>query len=103
MSIAIVILGCIYILLGVTSIVKKSLWIHQGVIPRPVDKDTYSRFLGLVDIVTGILFAANGFFYHALLPYSLLFAFVLLTAYIGLCVYAECKFKAKEKNKEGDE
>ena len=102
MSIVIVILGCIYILLGLSSLITKSLWIHQGVLPRPVDKKNYSRFLGIVDVVTGVLFGANGLFYDSLLPFSLVFAIVLLVVYVGLSIYAERKFKAKDTTNDNN-
>ena len=60
MSIMLIILGVILILGGILSIVKKWMWLQQGLVRRPVRVKEYMRYMGAVDIVCGIISIVYG-------------------------------------------
>lgn len=60
MSTTLIILGVILIPAGILSIVKKWMWIQQGVIKRPVRVKEYMSYMGTVDIICGLFWLAFG-------------------------------------------
>lgn len=64
MSIMFIVLGTIIVLLGILSIIKKWMWIQQGIIKRPVHVKKYMRYMGSVDIMFGLCWIAIGIIYY---------------------------------------
>lgn len=94
MTIASLFLGLLFIVGGITIKTKKWLWIHQGFDKRPVDIDKYTKYMGNIDIVLGIIYIFVGVMFHYFKIPDIA-AFIILIIYIALTIYGEIKYRIK--------
>lgn len=94
MSIFLLFIGIIFILTGINVRKKKWLWFHQGFVKRPVDIEKYTKYMGTLDVIAGIIFFMLTFlsFYYVITKNI---AILFLLIYCVFCLYGEFKYKAK--------
>lgn len=92
MSIVLLFLGVLSIICGITIKYKKWLWIHQGLVKRPVDVEKYTNYMGVLDVIAGIIFISIGLiFNHNNIPDASIF--IVLIIYFAFTVYGEIKYR----------
>ena len=90
MNIIIIVLGLILIIIGILTITKKWLWLQQGFCKRPVHINKYTKYMGIIDIIIGVIYAGlGGIYFHRIIPSSLLFGTGLM--FILLIIFGEIK------------
>lgn len=95
MMIASLFLGLFFIICGIAIKNKKWLWIHQGLMKRPVEVDKYTYYMGIIDIITGIIFIMVGFmFYYFKISSKVMFIIFIL--YCAFSIYGEVKYRKKQ-------
>lgn len=94
MSIVTIILGILWVLCGIAFKFKKWLWIHQGIIKRPVDVNRYTDYMGIVDIAAGICYIIAGiidYFYQV--PEETFFLIFIITC--CFVIHGEFKYRIR--------
>jgi hypothetical protein len=94
MTIAFLLFGLLFVVGGITIKAKKWLWIHQGFFKRPVDVDKYTKYMGNIDIIAGIIYIFVGVMFHYFKIPDIA-AFIILIIYIALIIYGEIKYRIK--------
>jgi hypothetical protein len=92
MFIVLLFLGVLSIICGITIKYKKWLWLHQGLIKRPVDIEKYTNYMGILDVVSGIIFIGIGVMFH-FYNISDAIIFIMLTIYVAFTIYGEIKYR----------
>lgn len=98
MQMILLILGLYLILSGIAIKNKKWLWIHQGLIKRPVDTERYCKYMGLADAAFGSIYLLL----HILSSYlyiSEIIIAIVFVCYVIILVYGERKYKVEEEFK----
>ncbi len=94
MTILLFILGLFFIACGITIKYKRWLWIHQGLIKRPVDIIKYTNYMGIIDVIAGTIYIIVGImFYYFEMPTILVF--IILIIYCISTIYGEVKYRTK--------
>lgn len=63
MNILIIVFGLILIIVGILTITKKWLWLQQGLLKRPVHINKYTKYMGIIDIIIGVICIVLGVIY----------------------------------------
>jgi hypothetical protein len=88
-----ILLGVLFISFGVIMLTKKTVRLHQGMYPRPVDKIKYCRYFGIIDISFGASMILSAVFLY---DYIFVQPAVMI-AYGTLAIYGEIRYRKKEK------
>jgi hypothetical protein len=96
MSILLLFFGSLSIICGITIKYKKWLWLHQGIVKRPVDVNKYTNYMGILDVITGIIFIGIGLMYN-FYNISDAIIFIMLNIYIAFLIYGEVKYRIKNQ------
>jgi hypothetical protein len=92
MSIVLLFLGVLSIICGITIKYKKWLWIHQGLAKRPVDVNKYTNYMGILDVIAGIIFISIGLIFNRNnIPDASIF--IVLIIYFAFTIYGEVKYR----------
>lgn len=95
MNTMLIILGVILILSGILTIVKKWMWLQQGLYKRPVRVKEYMRYMGTIDIICGLVWICAGVINYGK-PINDGMVFLSLCVFFVLIIFGEIRFHEKK-------
>jgi len=79
---------------GILTITKKWLWLQQGICKRPVHINQYTKYMGIIDILFGLIYAIAAIIYFkTAIPSGI--TLLILFVFISLIIFGEIKFHKK--------
>lgn len=91
----VIVLGVLLIACGVLTITKKWLWLQQGLCKRPVQINKYTKYMGIIDILCGLILVITEIIYFkTIIPSGI--TFLIFFLFISFIIFGEIKFRKKD-------